>query len=673
MGTFRVAATISNTSGPWCEPGGASRWIAALVLAVLAACGRSGTTAPSGAGPDGGAKDLDSTAQARFVGGDACRPCHAEICSTFARTGMGRSWTPISEAPVVEDWTKHNTIEVPSTGLRYRMTRRGGKDFIRQSIADGRGGETAVDERELAWVVGSGNHSRTYLVSQNGHLFQAPVCWHNLGGVWDLCPGYEFKNFYFARETGRTCVFCHNDRMELLPGERNAYREPLAHGIGCERCHGPGEKHLAKWDKGATPTGQPDPTIVNPRRLPTDLRMQVCYPCHLGDAKFSERVSIYQASLEDWRPGRPITSAVIPFRFSQVTMQDFGLSAQADRLLLSRCFKESDGKLECLTCHNPHQSAFRQDRPADFFTSKCVGCHGTASCKAGAASRRATTPPDNCVTCHMRKAEPDDQHHMRFTDHWIRTRIDDPPGPRTRFDVEPYFPALLATLPPGEQAFFTARAISLRTHVVPPEARRGLWAQAEVKFREALAAGFPRAEGPYFFGVSLASQGKQSEAADAFASAYAKDPKDFDIAFAYGQSLMRQRRVDEGERVLEAAAQVNPPEAAGPLSELARARADRRDYAGALELYRKAIALEPWSPVIHRNAAQMLSALERHAEAIAEAEEALRLDPEGPETWSAYATLLSRAGRASDAAVAARRSRELSQAPKLRMSDVRAM
>ena len=648
------------------------RWLAPLMLAAVTACGRSGTNAPSPAAADGGVEPLNAAPGVKFVGRDACRPCHTELWSTFARTGMGRSWYPMSEAPIVEDWTSHNTIEVPSTGLRYRMSRRGGKFFMRQSIGDGRGGETAVDERELIWVVGSSNHSRTYLIEEGGKLFQAPVCWQTQDPVWDLCPGYERDNRYFARDIGRTCVYCHNDRMQLLPGAKNAYAEPIPHGISCERCHGPGELHVAKWDHGATPTGAGDPTIVNPRRLKTELRMQVCFPCHLGDANLTERVSLYQASLEDWRPGRPITTAVIPFRYSETTRNEFGLSAQVDRLLLSRCYRESGGRMECLTCHNPHKTVFRDDRPADFFTSQCLGCHTRQACTAPAATRGATKPPDNCVACHMRTAEPDDQFHVKFTDHWIRARIDDPPKPRTRFDVEPYFPAQLAALSPADRAFYTARAISLRARVAPPEARPSMWPQAEAKFREALTAGFARAEGPYFLGISLSSQGKRREAAEAFAAGFAKDPGDFDIAFAHGDSLMRQNRAEEAERVFTAMAH-DHPDTAGPLTELARGRVNRNDYAGALTLYRRAMAKEPENAPVHLNAASMLSALERHAEAIAEAEQALRLDPEGAGTWNAYATLLGRAGRTADAEAAVRRAKSLAQAPPVRMSNVRPM
>ena len=71
--------------------------IGAVLLLVLSACGKSATPPPAAEA---------HPASDQFVGTDACRPCHAEIASTFARTGMGRSWYPMAGAPVIEDWKK---------------------------------------------------------------------------------------------------------------------------------------------------------------------------------------------------------------------------------------------------------------------------------------------------------------------------------------------------------------------------------------------------------------------------------------------------------------------------------------------------------------------------------------------------------------------------------------
>ncbi len=619
---------------------GLSRLVPLAALALLSSCGPGPAREQA---PTGGAF-LNLAPGVAYVGSAACRPCHLEKWSTFAHTGMGRSWYPLTADDAVEDWSAHNTVVVPSSGLHYRMFRRNGKFFMRQSLIGARGQESAVDERELTRVVGSGNHSRTYLVSVADGLFQAPVCWYTQDQVWDLCPGYEENNDYFSREIDRTCVFCHNARMERLPARRNAYVEPIPSGIDCERCHGPGRLHVDRWARGETPTGAGDNAIVNPKRLTAKLRMQICFQCHLGDSKSTERVARVDAALEDWRPGMPITSAMVPFRFEDATPHDYGLSAQADRLLLSRCYAESGGRLECVTCHDPHVTVYRKNRPADFFTSKCLGCHTKEACQGPSAARRATAPPDDCVHCHMRRGEPSDHRHAEFTDHWIRRRTDEAPRARTSLAVTPYLPEEFAALPPPERAFYIGRAASLRAHSIPPDLQRPLWIEAERAFREAIGLGFAKPEAWFFLGKALTAQGKHRDAAAAYRTAFDMDASSHDAAFAYGQSLLLQKRVPDAEGVFEAMTRAHP-ESAAPFAELARCKTERGDYAGALELLRSALLREPWNATLHENTAMVLSALERHREAIAEIGEALRCNPESRRVRESYATLVARASR----------------------------
>jgi len=613
------------------------RVVLGLAIAVLNACGGQ---APKEASPApvaaGGQPFLNQAKDVAYVGIDACRPCH---------TGMGMSWYPLTADRVIEDWTTKNTVDVKATGLHYRMYRRDGKFFMRQSLVDPTGREAAVDEREISRVVGSGHHSRTYLVAVGNKLFQAPVCWYTKDALWDLCPGFEEDNHYFSREIDRSCVSCHNARMELVPATRNAFVEPIPQGIDCERCHGPGRLHVDKWAHGETPTGEGDRAIVNPKRLTPELRMQICFQCHLGDSRSLERVARVNATLQDWRPGQPITSAIVPFRFAETTPHDYGLSAQVDRLLLSRCYLESKGRFECVTCHDPHVTVYRKDRPADFFTSKCLGCHAKDACKAPAAARAATSPPDDCVRCHMRKAEPSDHRYADFTDHWIRTRIDEPRKARSRFELQPLIPAQYQALSQAERAYYMGRAISLRAHTVVPAQQRLMWPEAERSFREAIGFGFTDPDAWFYLGKALSAQGKNREAAESYATAYAKEPGTHDIAFAHGQALLMERRIPDAERVFEKMTQEHP-ESAAPFAELARCRGERGDYRGAYEMFTQALTREPWNASLHENAAMMLSALDRHREAIAEAREALRCDPESPRVRSTLATLVGRASGA---------------------------
>jgi tetratricopeptide (TPR) repeat protein len=107
-----------------------------------------------------------------------------------------------------------------------------------------------------------------------------------------------------------------------------------------------------------------------------------------------------------------------------------------------------------------------------------------------------------------------------------------------------------------------------------------------------------------------------------------------------------QKALPEAERVFEAMIR-DHPESAAPLAELARCRVERADFSGALDLYQKALAREPWNASLHENAAMVFSALERHQDAMAEVGEALRFDPESRRVRDSYATIAARAARAA--------------------------
>jgi len=447
-----------------------------------------------------------------YVGIAECRPCHLGIASTYSATGMGRSLYPLTAERVVEDFSDENEF-VTSTGARYRMLERDGRYYQRQYVRDSSGREVAVQERELIWVIGSNNHNRGYVVEVDGRLFQAPVCWYPQASRWDLCPGYELKNDHFSREISTSCVFCHNGAMQLEDGERNRFRQPFPHGIGCERCHGPGQLHAERWagQPATSARGEPDPTIVNPRRLSPERRLDLCFQCHLGDAMATERVQRSGRDLHAFRPGQPLSEVVVPFRFSHPTRHDFGLSAQGDRLLLSRCFTESGGALDCLTCHNPHISVYHEERPDDLFRRKCLGCHAEEDCAEEHRARTDTTTPDDCVACHMRRAEPDDQRFTEFTDHWIRRRIDDDERDRREsFAIEPVLVRYALGIDAGELAYYRARAAYLMGEDLPPAARAALWATAIEEFRAAIAAGQDTAEVRFYLGKAAGRRRSRS-------------------------------------------------------------------------------------------------------------------------------------------------------------------
>src|SRR5262249_14987360 len=183
---------------------------------------------------------------------------------------------------------------------------RRGAQVVHQELrraADGR--VLTALEAEVQYVLGSGTHGRAYLIQRDGFLFQSPISWYTRGQVWGLDPSagtYESRQFY--RPVSTRCLFCHGNDARPVADTLNRSEVPpfRSPAIGCERCHGPGELHVARRERGE-PVADLDDTIVNPQHLKSELREAVCWQCHLqGEV----RILPHGRQLFDYRPGLPL-------------------------------------------------------------------------------------------------------------------------------------------------------------------------------------------------------------------------------------------------------------------------------------------------------------------------------------------------------------------------------
>ena len=158
--------------------------------------------------------------------------------------------------------------------------------------------------------------------------------------------------------------------------------EPDA-GVHCERCHGSGEQHIQAM---AEETDDPSRGIDNPGRLGALEQVYFCGACH----------------------GIPPGGADLRALGHAMAM-DHSVRFPAERLVLSRCYNESGGRLKCTTCHDPHENL------AASFDRNCLSCHGSQ------AEFAVPCPQSNndCVSCHMPR-ETGFMTHSAFADHWIR-------------------------------------------------------------------------------------------------------------------------------------------------------------------------------------------------------------------------------------------------------------
>ncbi len=142
-----------------------------------------------------------------------CAGCHPAIAKTYRQNGMSRSFSAPKPEILIEDFTKNNTYYHAASDTHYAMLRRGDRIFQRRYQLGFGGKETDVDEKEVDYIIGSGNHMRTYTHrNADGTLLQLPLAWYaEKGGYWAMNPGFDTPDYPYAlRRIAYDCMFCHN-------------------------------------------------------------------------------------------------------------------------------------------------------------------------------------------------------------------------------------------------------------------------------------------------------------------------------------------------------------------------------------------------------------------------------------------------------------------------------
>ena len=331
---------------------------------------------------------------------------------------MGRS-ASIPSQDDLQSLAKPVTFSSSTLNRAYSVYARNGKMYHEQSQRDANGQLVFSETHEIAYIVGAGEVGKSYLVANGDAFFVSPISFYTRINGWELSPGYEASSFRdFTRPALELCVDCHAGQPRFVADRPNHFQQPPFRflSIGCERCHGPGAIHVIERKEGAPPEGPIDHSIVNPATMPTEMRDDVCAQCHfLGDA----RVLRPGKNSLDFRPGTPLDKVVAIFSVSAKVKGDrFTALDQFEQLRLSRCAIASKGRLGCITCHDPHVELSGVEAAQDF-RQRCLTCHKVESCRAPLASRQSTSPPDNCVTCHMPKQQLQNISHASATDHRI--------------------------------------------------------------------------------------------------------------------------------------------------------------------------------------------------------------------------------------------------------------
>jgi hypothetical protein len=316
-----------------------------------------------------------------------CASCHPSEVKSFAMNAMARSLSTL--APQPDGRIRH---ALSGSDISISHTRDG--TMIHRLSARG-----LTAEYPIAYAIGAGRVGFSYLIAIRQYLFQSPVSYYSQAGTWDVTPGYEPEHVLdFTHPIAEGCVFCHSNTVNLVPGTEDQFRQPALSPISCERCHGSVEAHLQRPRAGS---------IVNPVKLPPIARDSVCEQCHLeGEVRILNPGKHWQ----DFHAGAALEAVFSTYLIPTPPGRGEKAVSHSEQLSLSRCARESKGRLWCGTCHNPHSSA--SNRAAEV-RAACLSCH------APLFSAQRHQPATECVSCHMPRIRPNNIAHAAITSHRI--------------------------------------------------------------------------------------------------------------------------------------------------------------------------------------------------------------------------------------------------------------
>jgi tetratricopeptide (TPR) repeat protein len=337
-----------------------------------------------------------------FVGEARCAQCHTDIWRNQHKSRHASTFYRATELPPVP--IPDHPLADPSNDKITHAFQKTANTLEVETDLNGAIYRTIID-----YAFGSGDRGLTLVGhDKEGRTLEYRLSHYRDGVGWDITSGQpvqpdgtdlHYQGKFLSPDELRHCMECHNTNPHAIVTGSDGFAADRA--IGCERCHGPGGNHVqVVLSKDFVQKSEADLAIARPSLASGAAIVGLCADCHSARKK--------GLRLE---PGSP--QAV---RFQGTT------------LTWSRCYTESDGKLDCLTCHDPHKNA---EADPHGYESKCLHCHSPAAgttvlsqslnvkTEPGRQSSCPVQPEGGCIDCHMPKREAL-MAHTRFTDHFIR-------------------------------------------------------------------------------------------------------------------------------------------------------------------------------------------------------------------------------------------------------------
>lgn len=326
-----------------------------------------------------------------FAGSKACESCHKNIYDSVLLTAHFKTLQTAEEKNIMGSFTNGNNTFYYRPNLKIVMEKR---DSGFYQVVYFNGEEKKAMKIDM--VIGSGVMGQSFLSWRKDKLFQLPITFFTAANQWSNSPGLPLNKVVIDKPVTSRCMECHSTFAQTIAGPplepMDFDHQKIMYEIGCEKCHGAGQKHIAYQVQN--PTVKTGKYIVNPAKLSRQQQLDACALCHGGNIKKTQPSFGFTAgkNLADYFVIEKGNDEVVKNGNVDVHGNNYGL------LIASKCFKMS-ADLTCNTCHNTHEN---QRGKKELFSQKCIHCHNTKAADFKTPAHvQVNDIEKNCIDCHM--------------------------------------------------------------------------------------------------------------------------------------------------------------------------------------------------------------------------------------------------------------------------------
>jgi predicted CXXCH cytochrome family protein len=331
-----------------------------------------------------------------YVGSAACKNCHESVYARWNQTRM---------ANVVRDPREHPDAFLP--------------DFSKPDPL------LTFSKDDVSLIYGS-RWKQRYFKKVGDDYFVFPAQWDVAHKIWRryfVANGADWwATLYppdnFQRPTSALCDGCHSVNFDIATKAKTEWN------VGCERCHGPGEAHVAK------PTRD---NILDPARFDYVHASDTCIQCHSQGQPLTNPI---QGKYYDWPVGYDVGKNLKDYwkleehKLGETTFTHFPDGTAHKNRMQGNDFVNSlmyARGVTCFSCHDPHGSdnVAMVRKPGN---ALCLDCHGP-NAQAGPHAptieahthHQAGSAGNECIACHMPKIAQTiaDQNVRSHTFHFV--------------------------------------------------------------------------------------------------------------------------------------------------------------------------------------------------------------------------------------------------------------